>query len=334
MICASAGKCVEVNLMSKFIDSESKHFKLQMLAEGIYTALAADGGAAICNAGLVDLGGQVLVFDTFLTPQAAKDLRKAAVKVFGRAPQIVINSHYHNDHTWGNQVFAGEAQIFSSTLTRDLISTSGMEEYEWHTAHAQQRFEALQTAEPDVGEGKQAENLLWLGYYAGLVEALPHLILCKADVTFNRALEIHGTRYTAKLITYEGAHTGSDSILHIPEAGIIYMSDLLFVGCHPYLGDGDPDILLNVLKEVCELNATCLVPGHGSVGTIHDVKLLIEYIDYCFEVAKTQVKTGRMSEAEIKAVKLDDRFRNWIIPQFFQSNIQFLCTRFGKKGGG
>lgn len=318
--------------MSKFIDSESKHFKLQMLAEGIYTALATDGGAAICNAGLVDLGGQILVFDTFLTPQAAKDLREAAVKLFGRAPQIVINSHYHNDHTWGNQVFVGEAQIFSSTLTRDLISTSGMEEYEWHTAHAQQRLEALQAAEPDGGEVKQEENLLWLGYYAGLVEALPHLTICKADITFNHSLEIHGTRYTANVITYEGAHTGSDSILHIPEAGIIYMSDLLFVGCHPYLGDGDPEILLNVLKEVCELNATCLVPGHGYVGTTQDVKLLIEYIEYCFEVAKTQVNTGSTNESEIKALEIDTRFRHWIIPQFFQNNIEFLCKQLGETG--
>jgi len=43
----------------------SKHFTLHQLAEGVYAAIATDGGAACCNAGLIDLGGQVVVFDTF-----------------------------------------------------------------------------------------------------------------------------------------------------------------------------------------------------------------------------------------------------------------------------
>ena len=111
---------------------KSKHFAIQPLAEGIFAAIAEDGGSAICNVGLVDLGGQILVFDAFLTPQAAKDLRRFAVDRFGRAPQIAINSHYHNDHIWGNQVFAAGAQIISSTRTRDLIATSGVEEFQWY----------------------------------------------------------------------------------------------------------------------------------------------------------------------------------------------------------
>ena len=79
----------------------SNHFTLQPLAENVFAAVAKDGGAAICNAGLVDLGGQILVYDTFLTPQAAQDLRDSAVKYFGRTPQLVIYSHFHNDHIWG-----------------------------------------------------------------------------------------------------------------------------------------------------------------------------------------------------------------------------------------
>jgi glyoxylase-like metal-dependent hydrolase (beta-lactamase superfamily II) len=83
-----------------------QHFKLHPLAEGVYAAIAENGGQAISNAGLVDLGGQVIVFDTFLTPQAAVELRRFAIDRFGQVSHIIINSHYHNDHIWGNQVFA------------------------------------------------------------------------------------------------------------------------------------------------------------------------------------------------------------------------------------
>ena len=52
----------------------SKHFQLQQVAEGVYAAIHIDGGAAIGNAGIVDLGDRTLIYDTFFTPQTAEDL--------------------------------------------------------------------------------------------------------------------------------------------------------------------------------------------------------------------------------------------------------------------
>jgi len=56
----------------------SKHFRLQRLVEDVYAAIHIDGGAAIGNAGIVDLGDRTLIYDTFNAPQAAEDLRTAA----------------------------------------------------------------------------------------------------------------------------------------------------------------------------------------------------------------------------------------------------------------
>src|SRR5450830_703053 len=112
--------------------SESRHFVFEQLADGVFAAIERDGGWAISNAGIVDLGGLTVVYDTSLTPRAAQDLRRFAEEVTGRAPDIVVNSHYHNDHIWGNQVFAPEAQIVSSARTRKLIATAGMEELQWY----------------------------------------------------------------------------------------------------------------------------------------------------------------------------------------------------------
>ena len=57
----------------------------------------------------MDLGGSTLVIDTTLTPTAAEDLRADAQHLTGRVPNLVVNTHYHNDHIWGNQVFMPEA---------------------------------------------------------------------------------------------------------------------------------------------------------------------------------------------------------------------------------
>ena len=109
----------------------SKHFRLQQLADGVYAAVHIDGGAAIGNAGIVDLGDRTLVYDTFLTPQAAEDLRIAAEALTGRPIDAVLNSHWHNDHIWGNQVFDADTDIISTEETRRIfISTRGHGAYD------------------------------------------------------------------------------------------------------------------------------------------------------------------------------------------------------------
>ena len=47
------------------VSFESRHFRLEQLADGVYACINADGGWAICNAGIIDLGNRTLVFDAF-----------------------------------------------------------------------------------------------------------------------------------------------------------------------------------------------------------------------------------------------------------------------------
>lgn len=310
----------------------SKHFALHLLDEGISAAIAEDGGSAISNAGLIDLGGQIVVFDTFLTPQAALDLRQAATELFGRVPQIVINSHYHNDHIWGNQVFASEAQIVSSARTRDLIATAGLEELQWYSANSAQRLESIRTQYQNANDEQQKQLSMWIGYYEGLVEALPQLTVYMPGITFNKHLEIYGNNLTAELITFEGAHTGSDTVLYVPQAKIIFMSDLLFVGCHPYFADGDPLQLLKALRELSQLEATSFVPGHGPIGTIDDLNLLIAYVEHCLDTAYRLVEEGYPYEDRITKLKLADNYQRWQLGQFYQTNIRFLCESLITQG--
>src|SRR5512137_1203789 len=103
----------------------SRHFHLERLADGVSAAINSEEGWAICNAGIIDLGDRTLVYDTFTSPQAASDLRDAAEYLTGRPARMVVNSHYHNDHIWGNQAFGPEVDIISTTKTRELIITEG-----------------------------------------------------------------------------------------------------------------------------------------------------------------------------------------------------------------
>lgn len=118
-------------------------FELQEVADGVYAAIVVDGAGALGNAGFVNLGEETLVFDTFLSPQAAQVLRAEAERMTGNQIAYVVNSHFHGDHTYGNQVFA-DATILSTERTRELFLEANKQlpdpsEFEAYFAAQEQR---------------------------------------------------------------------------------------------------------------------------------------------------------------------------------------------------
>jgi cyclase len=303
----------------------SRHFILQPLAEGAWAAIANPGGSAACNAGIIDLGNLCLVFDPCLTPSAAEDLRQAAISLVGKAPDLVIDSHYHNDHTWGNQVFKPAAHIVSSQKTLELIQSAGEKELDEAKTGTAEELAKLQVMLEKAGDDFERGDLeLFVNFDRGLLEDLPRIQVILPDITFKDHLFLHGTHRTAELIAYDNGHTGNDTILFLPEDGIILMGDLLFVGHHPYLGDGDPHNLVNILKDIQKIEADCYVPGHGEVGTTADLDLLIGYIEDLQATAQKLAIEGSLDRASIMAQPVPEKYRSWHFRNFYFANLRVL----------
>jgi len=304
---------------------DSKHFRLQQLVEGVYAAIHREGGAAIGNAGIVDLGDRTLVYDTFIAPRPAEDLRTAAEALTDRPVDTVINSHWHSDHIWGNQVFGQDTDILSTEETRRLIIAArdhGGYQSEMASAEAdlestRARFEAAQD------EGQRRELALWMDEYQSVVEAKPILQVRAPNVTFVQRLAFHGTRRSAELIDFAGGHTESDAVLFLPQEGIAFVSDLLFVECHPWLGGCDPDRLPGILDAVSGLAPKVLVPGHGPVGTADSLAQMKQYVSTLDGLARKMVEQGE-AEERIDAMAIPEPYNDWLIASFFSGNMHSL----------
>ncbi len=84
----------------------SKHFTIQQIAPGVWAVINNDNyGHAICNAGIINPGDKTVIFDPLKNIDPANDLKAAAIELTHKPAGIVINSHFHNDHIRGNQVF-------------------------------------------------------------------------------------------------------------------------------------------------------------------------------------------------------------------------------------
>jgi len=312
--------------------ASSKHFRLEQLAGGVYAAIHINGGAAIGNAGIIDLGDRTLVYDSLFTPQAAADLLTAAEVLTGRAVDAVINSHYHNDHIWGNQVFDAHTDILSTAETRRLIlATGGHDDYPSFRANARSSLESTRAQfEATQDESERRQLALWIDYHRGFLEAEPTLQVRAPNVTFGRCLALHGTDRSAELIAFDRGHTKSDVVLWLPEERIAFMSDLLFIGHHPWLGCGDPDRLLDILDQVSALAPQILVPGHGPVGKPDSLEQIKQYVTTLDGLARDMVQDGQ-PEDEIEHWAVPEPFQDWLFAAFAASNMRFLYQRHASR---
>lgn len=324
----------------------SRHYTLEQLGDGVYVALARVGGAAIGNAGLVDLGDSTLVIDSFLTPTAAEDLRNDAKRVTGRVPSHVINTHYHNDHIWGNQAFLPEAQIISTVETRMLIQSAGKEEYDYYRTISEDRLkkllakQAYKQSEPITeNDTPDAAIDLMIGFFSGMSHDFPRLSVTLPNMVFENRMVIYGSRRRAELVAFSGAHTGSDLVVYLPEDGILFMSDLLFSGHHAYLGDGNPMRWKDVLRSILDGSAgirdvSRFVPGHGMVSTQVALQRMIEYIEDCYKTAISLAADQKISHVDISSTTIPEQYAHWTMPVFFYANLQFFLDQLAEAAEG
>ncbi|HLM70473.1 MAG TPA: MBL fold metallo-hydrolase, partial [Thermoplasmata archaeon] len=161
-----------------------RHFRLEELAPGVTAAVALDGGYALSNSAIVDLGGATLVFDTGLTPRSGTALADAARRLTGRPADFLVNSHYHHDHIRGNQVFANP-RIISTSETWELMRTRSQEDLSSDRAGAKEQLRKLETGEFPVAP---SDRPVFQGWFEGIVDSFPQLRVTLPNVTFHTEL--------------------------------------------------------------------------------------------------------------------------------------------------
>ena len=140
----------------KQINFVSNYFDIFELSEGIYAAFSKNDSEAHVSAGLFDLGNYLIVFDTLFYPGATQDLYKLIKKLYQKNPSLIINSHYHGDHVFGNHIFPENIPIVSTQPTLEKIKEACFEQLKHFRNTADEeilkRKEMLNSDNPPFGE--------------------------------------------------------------------------------------------------------------------------------------------------------------------------------------
>ena len=228
------------------------------LTEHVYACEQPRADTGWSNSGLID-AGRGLVVDTLYDVKLTREMAALYAQVRPAPVEIVVNTHHNGDHCWGNQVFAAA----------EIIAHRGCAER--FASFTPEAAEAMRTmAEPP----EQLADLVreWAPFDFSEVVLTPPTNVIDGDTT----LDLDGVR--VDLLHVGPAHTEGDLVVHIPDEGVVLMGDVLFSRCTPIGWEGSTDRWIQALQDVEALGPEHVVPGHGPVGGVDDVRAARSYL--------------------------------------------------------
>ncbi|MFC1997134.1 MBL fold metallo-hydrolase [Chloroflexota bacterium] len=314
----------------------SEYFTLRPIGTGIYTAIAKEGSPAYSNAGVVDTGDHLLVYDTFNTFRAAVDLRRDIDIITKRLPNYVVVSHSHPDHWMGNQAFADHATILASRRTTDAM-IEWTAEFKEHRGNPEQYKTNIQEIEMRLTKAEDPRLRAHLSWslaieqheYENLTDTTPLL----PNQSFDSNLDIYGTDALVKIRTLGIGHTVCDTILVLPEDRIAFIGDIGFFKTHPYLGNSSPEKWVAILDDLAVSKTSIFVPGHGPVGTKADLLALKAYLLHLQAMVAAVVNCGG-SEDDAASQPIPDFASEWAGFGRFEGSMRYLYQRQVNKDKG
>ena len=268
---------------------------LHEVADRVWAWTLPDGGFGWSNAGLVAGDGASLLVDTLFDLPLTREMLDAMRPITDGAPITdALITHSNGDHTHGNQLLDAGVRIIAATDTAEEIS---------HDLSAD-RLVTIQVA--DLGPVATPFVRDRFGHFD-----FRGIRIRNADQTFDRELTIYVGGRQVELLNLGPAHTAADSVVHVPDAGVLFGGDLLFIGCTPIVWAGPIANWIAACDTMIALDAPTVVPGHGPVTDPDGIRAVRDYFVYISEQADAAYAKGLSFAEAVDAVDLGE-YASWL----------------------
>jgi cyclase len=267
---------------------------LQEVGDGLYAYLQPDGGWGWSNAGLVSDGESTLLIDTLFDLELTASMLEQMRRAVPAAAQIemVLNTHANGDHCYGNQL-VGDARILASERAAAEMS-------ELPPA----AMAALVEQAPNMGLlGEFFMRCFGSFRFEGIELVLP-------SETFAGELTLQVGSREVRLLEVGPAHTRGDTIAVLPAERVVFSGDILFNGAHPIAWVGPASNWIAACERIEQLDPALIVPGHGPLAELADVRELRAYFEYLYEQARTAHGEGKTPLQAARELELE-RWADW-----------------------
>jgi glyoxylase-like metal-dependent hydrolase (beta-lactamase superfamily II) len=280
-------------------DFSKVQIKVTKVAGSVYMLQGAGGniGASIGEDGIV-------VVDDQYAPLADK-IQEALKGITDKPVRFIINTHYHLDHTGGNEFFQKQAPIIAHDNVRKRLEEGSA-----------------------AGNGGSVH-----------VEHKPQPKGALPILSFDHDVTVHLNGEDIRALHFPAGHTDGDSVIYFPKSNVVHMGDDFVTYGFPFIdldGGGSIDGMIDgVEKAVAQLPPDVkVIPGHGPVSNLDDVRAYVKMLKDTRAVVEDAVQK-KMTLAQMKENKLLNPWKKY--SGEFISEDAFLETLYnsltGQKNG-
>lgn len=255
------------------------------------------------NVGLIHTTNGMVLIDTTSSPGEIKILLETVGAQVGDV-HMVVNTHFHSDHTWGNQLFS--CRILAHRLCLERMQSSLKSE--WSPEELQSFITDLEKTDPIKAEE-----------FRRMVNALQIKL---PDRVFEDRFQgdLGGLKYE---VIHMGGHTPDTSIVWLPQKSVLFASDLIFQGRYPYIFDADIPGWIDALSRLLEFEANVIIPGHGVRCGDADIIGLSDYLQRTWDLTEEHIHLGDSAE-ETSADPAFSVFPGEKYERLHQANIRYM----------
>jgi glyoxylase-like metal-dependent hydrolase (beta-lactamase superfamily II) len=245
---------------------QGQAFTFTRIAEDVYIAIGTGNLTVFSNAAIVINENDVLLVDSHVSPAAAYALLQELRTITTKPVRYVVNTHYHFDHSHGNQIYGPDVEIIGHEFARAALaegrSMQGravrryIEPIPQNIAalHAQ-----LDTAtQPQARAGLERRLAIEENFKAATDAVRP----TPPNVVLSDRLTLYRGGREIRLAFFGRGHTGGDIVVHLPAERIVMTGDLVYNSL-PFMGDAFIPDWIETLEKLKALDFDVMLPGHG-----------------------------------------------------------------------
>ena len=247
-------------------------WRFEEIGDGVWFATGTGAMTTFSNSLVIVNDDHAMLVDTSVSPAAARKLvAEIAAEVTDKPIRYVFNTHFHFDHSHGNQIFGDDVEIVGHDYVRTQHLSNVLEQRTNRSFSAllPGQIEGLEgqiAAASDAAERTRLETVL--RQLRAHRNAIQETVVKAPNVTYSDTMRIVKGGREVQLHFVGRGHTGGDTMVFLPEERIVFTGDF-FVGSPganglPFMGDGFVNEWPASLDGLKALDFEVMVPGHGA----------------------------------------------------------------------
>ena len=240
-------------------------YKFTEIVPGVYSAIGTGTMNVGSNSAVIVNRDEVMIVDSHISPESGRAMLQELKAITDKPVRFLINTHFHYDHTNGNQAFPPGVDIIGHEFTRRKLTGDILEKgmfADLVRGLPQQLDDLRARAAAETEPAAKARLAQQIPVQIAFAASLKDLKVTPPNVTLDERMTLFRGDREIRLLYLGRGHTGGDIVVYLPKEKVLCTGDLL-VHDVANLIDGYVNEWPDALEKLRPIDFVDVIPGHG-----------------------------------------------------------------------